>query len=92
MEDTRVFAINPDYKEEKFDNEILLYSVFSGKGVYLNETAYLVWQMCGKGLTVKEIIALLEEEYHSQLDVIRDDVLQTIDALVDEGVIVAADD
>lgn len=92
MEDTRQYTINPDFKEEKFDNEILLYSVLSGKGVYLNETAYLIWQMCGKGLAVKEIIALLEEEYPSQRDVIGDDVLKTIDSLVDDGVIVAADD
>lgn len=82
MEDNRKFQINSDFIEENFDQEILLYSVSASKGVYLNETAYLVWQMCGKGFSVGEIISLLEEEYSEQSDVIREDVLKAVDSLV----------
>ncbi len=43
MENTQKFTLNPEFTVEKFDNEILLYAISKSKGVYLNETAYLVW-------------------------------------------------
>ncbi|MFQ5485208.1 MAG: PqqD family protein [Desulfobacterales bacterium] len=56
--------------------------------VYLNETGYLVWCLCGENRTIGKIIALLEEAYPEQREYIRDDVISVINHLVENGVIV----
>ena len=84
--------INPEFQVEKFDNEILLYTPTDTKAVYLNETAYLIWQICGGERTVGDIIQLLEEEYPGQKDVIRNDVIAALQTLVDSGAIVLEDE
>lgn len=70
MENSQKFTLNADFTVEKFDNEILMYSVSKSEGVYLNETGYLVWEMCGKGHSVEEIITLLEQAYPQQKETI----------------------
>lgn len=86
------FDINPLFHVEKFDNEILLYSVSKAEGVYLNETAYLIWEMCAKDNTIEETIALLENSYPNQKEAIRGDVLSTTESLVNSGVLIARND
>jgi len=85
MEFSQEFTVNPAFKVEKFDNEILLYAVSSTKGIYLNETAYLVWEMCSQDNSIEEIIVLLEEAYPGQNDTIRMDVLAAVESLVENG-------
>ena len=92
MKDSQKFILNHDFKAEQFDNEILLYAISNSKGVYLNETAYLVWEMCGKGHSVIEIISLLEEAYPQQKATIREDSLTAIESLIDNGVLIPADE
>lgn len=92
MKDTQKFILNPEFKLEKFDNEILLYAVSSSKGVYLNETAHLVWGMCGKNYSVAEIIDLLEEAFPDHKASIHGDVVAAIESLVDDNVLIAADE
>jgi hypothetical protein len=82
------FSVNPEFKVEKFDNEVLLYAVSNSKGIYLNETAYLVWEMCGKGQSVKDIIDALQKVYPEQADAIQSDVLCAIQSLVESKVLV----
>ncbi|MCI5144611.1 MAG: PqqD family protein [Candidatus Electrothrix sp. AR3] len=82
MESTQKFTQNADFQAEKFDNEILLYAISSGNGVYLNETAYLVWEMSGKGHSVGEMIALLEEAFPEQKEAIADDVLSAVESML----------
>lgn len=79
------FSINPAFKVEQFKNEIILYSVSEASGIYLNETAYLVWQMCGQAHSVGEIILLLEGAYPKQKVSIREDVPQAVELLVATG-------
>ncbi len=81
MDKTQKFSPNPDFTVEKFDNEILLYAVSGGNGVYLNETAWLVWEMCGKGHSVAEIITILEEAYPEHKDSIDADVTAAIESM-----------
>ena len=76
---------NPDYRVEKFDDEILLYAISSTSGVYLNDTAHLVWELCGQGKRVEEIVTLLEKAYPAQRDEIRSDVLAAVRSLVDHN-------
>lgn len=92
MLDSTKPKINPKFHVEKFDNEILLYASTDTKALYLNETAYLVWEICGTGKTVGDIIQLLEEEYPDEKDFIRNDVLTSLKNLVDSGAIILADE
>jgi len=92
MEYSQKFILNSEFKAEKFDNEILLYAVSKAQGVYLNETAYLVWEMCGQNNSVEEIIALLEEAYPLQRESISGDVEAAIDSLVETGALIGGND
>ena len=92
MNDSRKFTLNTEFKVEVFDNEILLYSVSNSKGVYLNDTACLVWEMCGKGHSVEESIAILEEAYPEQKGTIRENVIAAVEALVENGALITADE
>ncbi len=92
MDDSQKFTLNSKFKVETFDNEILLYAVSNSKGIYLNETAYLVWEMCGKGHSVDEIITLLKEAYPEQRDTIREDVIAALESLVENGALIPADE
>lgn len=89
MNSSQKFEINTLFQVEKFDNEILLYSVSKAEGVYLNETAYLVWEMCSKDNSIQEIITLLEEVYPNQKEAIQKDVISTIESLVNNGALIA---
>lgn len=82
------FSVNPEFKVEKFDNEVLLYAASNTKGIYLNETAYLVWEMCGKGQSVKDIVDALQEVYPEQADAIQSDVLSALKSLVENKALV----
>ena len=87
INDSQIPALNPEFKVERFDNEILLYSMVGTTAVYLNETGYLVWRLCGENRTIGKIIALLEEAYPEQREYIRDDVILVINHLAENGVI-----
>jgi len=92
MKFSQKFTVNSAFKIEKFDNEILLYAVSSTKGVYLNETACLVWEMCSQDHTIEEIITLLEEAYPLQKVAIHEDVVAAIESLVNYGALIAGND
>lgn len=91
MKDSQIPVLNEAFKLEKFDNEILLYSVSDTRAVYLNDTATLVYGMCSAGRNVGEIIAMLEEAYPDDKAAIRIDVTAALHQLVDNGAIVLHD-
>lgn len=76
---------------EKFDDEILLYAMSSTKGVYLNDTAHLVWEMCGQGHSVEDIVVLLEDAYPDQRHDVRADVLSAVESLKEHNALVSVD-
>jgi hypothetical protein len=92
MKNTQQFTLNPDFATEVFEDEILLYAVATGKGVYLNKTAGLVREMCGKGLIIEEIITLLEETFPDQQENIRQDVESAVQALLEHRALLPADE
>ncbi len=92
MIDSEIPKTNSEFKVEKFDNEILLYSPADTRAVYLNETAYLIWQICGDNRTIGNIIQLLKEEYPDQKDSIRGDVITAIEMLVESGAMILVDE
>ena len=91
MLDTQIPTVNREFKLERFDNEILLYSVTDTTAVYLNETAFLVYGMCSSEQTIGEIIALLEEAYPDQKPTIRADVTTALNQLIDNGALLLND-
>lgn len=88
MNSSEKFSPNPEFRVEKFDDEILLYAVSNTKGVYLNDTAHLVWEMCGQGKSLEEIVTLLENAYPEQKVAIRSDVQSAVQSLVDNNALV----
>lgn len=91
MDNTRKPVLNDAFKLEKFDNEILLYSVLDTRAVYLNDTAALVYGMCGSGRSVGEIITLLTEAYPEQKDSIRGDVTTVLARLFENEALILHD-
>jgi hypothetical protein len=61
-------------------------------GIYLNETASLVWQLCSKKYSIAEIIGLLEEAYPKEKNNIAEDVVSTVETLVEKRVLIAEND
>jgi hypothetical protein len=90
--ETGKITLNDDFKVEKFDSEILLYAVSTGNGVYLNETACLVWEMCGRGHSLEEMISLLEEAFPEQKSAIGDDVVVAVESLLEHGALLYAEE
>ncbi|MCI5122499.1 MAG: PqqD family protein [Candidatus Electrothrix sp. AUS4] len=91
MQNSRKFTLHPDFTTEAFDDEILLYAVSTGKGVYLNRTAGLVLELCASGHSVEEIITLLEDAFPEQKEDIRRDVETAVEALLEHGALLRAD-
>ena len=91
MNYSQKFIVNPAFRVEKFDNEILLYAVSNTKGVYLNETAYLIWEMCKKENSLEEIIDLLERAYPEKKETIAADVFEVVKSLLDSEALIVGD-
>ena len=91
MKDSQTPVLNEAFKLEKFDNEVLLYSVTDTRAVYLNDTASLVYGMCSSGHSIGEIIALLEDAYPEDKAAIRDDVALALNQLVENGAVILND-
>lgn len=90
MLDTDRPSLNPEFTAEQFDEEMLLYSLSENRAVYLNDSAYLVWQLCGEGISVGEMIAMLEQTYPERRETIRTDVLAALETLRQSGVLTLA--
>ena len=88
MKDSQIPVLNEAFKLEKFDNEVLLYSVTDTRAVYLNDTASLVYGMCSSGKNIGEIIILLEDAYPEEKAVIRGDVTAALNQLVENGAVI----
>jgi hypothetical protein len=89
--DAKIPVQNEDYLVEPFEDEVLLYTVTGAKAVYMNQTAYLVWQLCGATATVAEIITCLEDSYPEQKEMIREDVHGALQTLIEAGAITLVD-
>ena len=91
MENSHTFTLNADFTTETFEDEILLYALSTGKGIYLNKTAGLVLEMCGNGHSTDEVIALLQETFPEQKDDIRQDVETAVNTLLEHGALLHTD-
>ncbi|SDP79360.1 PqqD family protein [Desulforhopalus singaporensis] len=85
-------VLNKDYTIEKFDNEILLYSEVGTQALYLNDTAYLIWVLCEKDITVNQIVSSLEEIYPDNKGRLRSEVESTLEMLRSSGAVTLEDE
>ena len=92
MLENKVPITNHDYSLEKFENEVILYTISGTKVIALNETAYMVYQLCNGELTVGAMIEMLIDAYPEQEKAIRDDTIAAIETLRDNGVIEFSDE
>lgn len=90
MDLSQYLIVNKSYKIEQFGDEILLYAVSKTKGIYLNQTAYLIWQLCEQGHSVNTIIAKLEGAFPEEQQNISKSVIATIESLMDSGALSVA--
>ncbi len=87
MLDTDRPSLNPGFTAERFDEEMLLYSLAENRAVYLNGSAFLVWQLCGEGMPIGEMVTMLEQTYPERRDTIREDVLAALETLRQNGLL-----
>ncbi len=81
---------NPAYHTEEFDNEVLLYSLEQDDGIYLNQTAYIIWSLFKERHSTQELIALLQTTYPTQKETIGNDIIDAVTALHSYGAIIPA--
>jgi hypothetical protein len=77
----------PGFELEMLNGEVLLYHVASTRIFALNQTASLIWQLCGGRYTVEEIIEVLGNAYPDSADDIPAQVEATLAQFLKRGVI-----
>ena len=92
MLEKKIPVINKDYSSEKFDNEVILYTISGTKVIALNETAHMVYQLCNGELTVGEMVKMLIDAYPEKEEAIRADTISAIETMRDNGVIEFSDE
>jgi hypothetical protein len=87
---TRVPCRMPGYAAEQIDDELLLYHSGRTTVVYLNQTAFMIWQLCDSQRSAGEITALLAAAFPADGDEVAQDVVQAMQHLVKHGVVTFA--
>jgi Coenzyme PQQ synthesis protein D (PqqD) len=72
---------------EEMDGESLIYQHPTKQGIYLNETATVIWRLCDGARSVDAIVAALAEIYPDVASDIASDVHDTIDRLIELGAV-----
>jgi hypothetical protein len=61
----------------------------SGSGVFsLNQAAARIWSLCDGQRTVEEIARVLFEEFEVEMDRLLEDVVGTVNSMVEQGILV----
>ena len=77
----------PGFKLEMLDGEVLLYHVASTRIFALNQTATLIWQLCGGQRTVEGITEVLGNAYPDSAHDIAAQVEATLAQFLKQGII-----
>lgn len=77
---------DPSCDDEVLDGEIVLYCSTVAKAVYLNASAALVWQLIDGYRSIREIETLLTGAY-PEAATLREDLMETVQTLQEQGVI-----
>ena len=71
--------------ETEVKGDISLFDAQRNQVVVLNATASDVWRLCDGDQTLDEIVDLIASAYTVEPEVVRDDVTDTVNRLIDEG-------
>jgi hypothetical protein len=71
----------------KIENEILLLDQYTKQYHILNETAAIIWDLSDGYHTISEITEAICNQYNDTVDVIEEDVIQTLKGLEKLGLI-----
>ena len=77
----------PDFILEPLDGELLIYHLNERKVLYLNQSAFLVWQLVDSERSVGEMLELLTSAYPESKDQISVDLQDTLQSFLDNGCI-----
>lgn len=79
---------NQNTISRKIESETLILNLLTKQYHILNETAGKIWELSDGNHTIDEIAAEICKEYESTVDVVKEDVLKTVEGLTKVGVIV----
>lgn len=78
---------NQNTISRKIENETLVLNLLTKQYHILNETAGKIWELSDGNHTIEEIAKEICKEYDSKVDVVKEDVLSTVEGLSKVGVI-----
>ena len=81
MTEEKRWIKNPDFRLEELDGEAILYNSAAAKVMSLNQTSFLIWEMCNGDCTTETIIKALCDVYPESAAAIPADVEQAISLL-----------
>jgi hypothetical protein len=87
MEPEKIPAQTPDFIVEPLEGELLLYHLDEQKVLYLNQTAYLIWQLIDGKRSVGDILGLLSAAYPESKEQITVDLDDTLKLFLENGCI-----
>jgi hypothetical protein len=79
----------PGYAAEQVDGELLLYHSGRTTVVYLNQTAFIIWQLCDGQRSGADIAALVAAAFPGEDDIAHD-VIEALERLVTHGAVAFA--
>jgi hypothetical protein len=71
----------------KIEDETLVLNLQTKQYHILNETAGMIWELADGDHTIEEIARHICEEFEASLDVVKEDVLHTLEGLHKLGVV-----
>lgn len=78
---------NENAISRKVEKEILILNLLTKQYHILNETAGMIWEFSDGEHTVDEIAEKICKEFDASTDIVKEDVLSTLEGLVKVGVI-----
>jgi Coenzyme PQQ synthesis protein D (PqqD) len=91
MASNRIPQAHGRFLLEEMDGESFAYRPPAGQGIYLNETATVIWKLCDGTRSVQQIVELLVDTYPGAADEVLVDVSDTIDNLMRIGALKMVD-
>lgn len=71
----------------KIENEILILDQLTKQYHILNETAAIIWELSDGHHTTDQIAEAICKQYDDTVDVVREDIIQTLEGLAKLGLI-----
>jgi len=82
---------HPDVATLKVDSETVIV-LPNGETQVLNTLGTRVWELCGSGRSLAEIVQAIAAEYQADPQQVRDDVSGFVQGLLDDGALLLRDD